>query len=64
MLEQTQFPFSSKTEIGGFVNDNVNTKSSILSTKIIFIVLAVSIIGGFYYLNPKNSGLQKDKPEQ
>jgi hypothetical protein len=64
MLEQTQFPFSSNPHAGTIENSSVDMKSSNLTSAIVFIVLAASIIGGMYYLNLKSDGFQKDKPKQ
>lgn len=64
MLEQTQFPFSSKPDAGSIENTSADSKSSNFTSAIVFIVLAASIIGGVYYLNLKSDGFQKDKPQQ
>jgi len=64
MLEQTQFPFSTQTDICGIENVNVHSKSYKFPTTLIVVSLVASIVGGIYYLKLKSDGLQKDKSQQ
>jgi hypothetical protein len=64
MLEQTQFPFSSEPYTGGIENSSVDTKSSKLTSVLVFVILAASIIGGIYYLNLNSDRFHEDKLQQ